>query len=373
MKKLFIVTVVDSFFLSHRKDIALSALAAGYEVTIVAKDTGKRKEVEKLGLRYVDLPLDKTGMNPRKELRTFLFLCNLYRKERPDIVHHVGLKLILWGGIAARLLKIRGEVNAISGLGILFSEERKDSRVAKMVLRMFKFIHRRKNLIAIFQNNEDKALFLNNGIIREEQCEMTNGSGVDLSRYTYTPELNTGKLKVLFTARMVEDKGILVLIEAAKKLQEKFADKVEFLLCGGLDPNPKGFTAERLKELCEGSYIQWLGHCSNVLELLQQSHVVAFPSWYREGIPLSLIEATAIGRPIVTTNSIGCKEAVVDGYNGYLVPIKNSDAVAEKLQLLFEDEALRQSMGRNSRKIAEQKFSIEDVINTHLEIYKRLS
>lgn len=372
MIRLFIVVNVDWFFLSHRKDIALSAQENGYEVTVVTKDTGMKSTIEALGLKVIDLPMNRSGQNIIEELYTCWFLYRLYRRKKPDIVHHVGLKTILWGTLAAKLAKVHGVVNAVSGLGIFFSEEN-TSLVSKLLPRVLRFSHHRKNLAVIFQNEEDKGLFLKNRIIKEEQAFMIKGSGVDLNQYCYTPELESQKIKVLLTARMIVEKGVFVLVDAALKLKEKYRDKVEFLLCGGLDDNPKAIKEEELKSVCDGGYIQWLGYRTDVLELLKSCHIVAFPSYYKEGLPKSLIEAAAVGRPIVTTNSIGCKETVVDGYNGYLIPVKDSDTLAEKLNLLFEDENLRQNMGRNSRILAEKDFSIENVIHRHLEIYSQLS
>lgn len=372
MVKLFIIVNVDWFFLSHRKDIALSAQKNGYDVTIVTKDTGKKTDIEALGLKMIDLPMNRSGQNIIEELHTYCFLYRLYCREKPDIVHHVGLKTILWGTLAAKLAKVHGVVNAVSGLGIFFSEENK-SLVSKILPKILSFSHHRKNLAVIFQNEEDKVLFLKNWIIREEQAFMIKGSGVDLNQYCYAPEPESGKIKVLLTARMIVEKGVFVLTDAALKLKAEYKDKVEFLLCGGLDDNPKAIKEEELKAVCDGEYIQWLGYRTDVLELLKSCHIVAFPSYYKEGLPKSLIEATAVGRPIVTTNSIGCKETVVDGYNGYLVSVKDSDTLAEKLKILFEDEDLRQDMGRNSRKLAERDFSIENVIQKHLEIYNQLN
>jgi hypothetical protein len=372
MTRLFIVVNVDWFFLSHRKGIALSAQKNGYDVTVVTKDTGKKQYIEALGLKVIDLPMNRSGQNIIEELYTCWFLYRLYRREKPDIVHHVGLKTILWGTLAAKLAKVHGVVNAVSGLGIFFSEEN-TSLVSKLLPRVLRFSHHRKNLAVIFQNEEDKGLFLKNRIIKEEQAFMIKGSGVDLNQYCYTSELESQKIKVLLTARMIVEKGVFVLVDAALKLKEKYRDKVEFLLCGGLDDNPKAIKEEELKSVCDGRYIQWLGYRTDVLELLKSCHIVAFPSYYKEGLPKSLIEAAAVGRPIVTTNSIGCKETVVDGYNGYLIPVKDSDTLAEKLNLLFEDENLRQNMGRNSRILAEKDFSIENVIHRHLEIYSQLS
>jgi glycosyltransferase involved in cell wall biosynthesis len=149
-------------------------------------------------------------------------------------------------------------------------------------------------------------------------------------------------------------------------------EKVEFLLCGKLSDNPKAMKQEELEALCDGKYIKWLGHRNDVKELLGQSHIVAFPSYYREGVPKSLIEATAIGRPIITCNSIGCKDTVEDGINGYLIPIKDSNSLADKLKILIENPNLRRKMGDASRKIAERDFSLEIVIKKHLEAYQSL-
>ena len=372
MIRLFMVVNVDWFFLSHRKDIALSAQRVGYDVTIVTKDTGKKQDIEALGLKVIDLPMNRSGQNIIEELHTFCFLYRLYCREKPDIVHHVGLKTILWGTLAAKLAKVSGVVNAVSGLGIFFSEENK-SLVSKILPKVLRFSHHRKNLAVIFQNDEDKGLFLINRIIKEKQAFMIKGSGVDLDQYCYTSEPESGKIKILFTARMIVEKGVFVLVDAALKLKKSYENKVEFLLCGGLDDNPKAIKEEDLKKVCDGKYIQWLGYRTDILELLKSCHIVAFPSYYKEGLPKSLIEATAVGRPIVTTNSIGCKETVVDGYNGYLIPIRDSDTLVERLKLLFENESLRQDMGRNSRTLAEKDFSIENVIQKHLEIYNKLS
>lgn len=371
MPKLFIIVNVDRFFLSHRKEIAISALKNGYDVTIVTKDTGRRKEIENLGLKFIDLPMNRVGTNIFEEIKTLSFLCRLYKRERPDILHHVGLKTILWGTLAAKITKVDSIVNAVSGLGIAFSSGN-SSILSKVLLKILRFSHNYKKLVVIFQNNEDKNLFLHNRLIDEEQSEMIKGSGIDLELFNYTPEPDDNKIRVLFTARMIEEKGVFILTDAAKKLKDKYSDRVQFLLCGGLDDNPKAVSKSELMSVCDGEYIQWLGFRSDVLDLLKQCHIVAFPSYYKEGLPKSLIEATAIGRPIITTNSIGCKETVVDGWNGFLIPIKDSDTLSEKLSVLIDNKELRQEMGRNSRALAIKDFSIENVVNRHLEIYRRL-
>lgn len=384
MKKLFIIVNVDWFFLSHRLPVALAAQKAGWDVTIVTADTGKLKDIEAAGLKIINLPMSRSGMNLKEELGTLNFLRKLYKREKPDVVHHVGMKTILWGTLAARFAKVKGVVNAISGLGGFFAEDN-TSIMAKVVPMVLRFSHDRKNLLCIFQNNEDKSLYVKNKIIKEEQARYIKGSGVDLKEFCYTPEPGANanenenqnekavnKVRVILTARMIVEKGIFILTEAAERLRSKYEDKVEFLLVGGIDDHPGAITKEQLNAVCDGKYIKWLGYRTDVKELLQSSHIVAFPSYYMEGLPKSLIEADAIGRPVITCNSVGCKETVIDGHNGYLIPTKDVDALVEKLDILLSNTKLRQEMGRNSRAYAEANFSLDEVIKRHLKIYKEL-
>ncbi len=370
-RKVFIVVNVDWFFLSHRLPVALAAQKVGWDVTIVTADTGKIKDIEARGLKTINLPMSRSGMNLLQELGTLNFLLKLYKREKPDVVHHVGMKTILWGTLAAKFAKVKGVVNAISGLGGFFAEDNK-GLLARVMPRVLRFSHDRNNLLCIFQNNEDKSLYVNNGIIQEEQARYIKGSGVDLKEFCYTPELTEGKVRVILTARMIVEKGIFILTEAAEQLRHKYEDTVEFLLVGGLDDHPGAITKEQLDAVCDGAYIQWLGFRTDVKELLQSSHIVAFPSYYMEGLPKSLIEADAIGRPVITCNSVGCKEAVIDGYNGYLIPTKNVNSLVDKLDVLISNPNLRNEMGRNSRKYAEEYFSIDVVIDRHLKIYNEL-
>ena len=371
MKKLFIIVNVDWFFLSHRKDVAIAAQLAGWDVTVVTADTGKLKDIEAIGLKTIDLPMSRSGMNLQEELGTLNFLRKLYKRERPDVVHHVGMKTILWGTLAAKFAKVHGVVNAVSGLGGFFAEDNK-SMLAKVMPKVLKFSHNRKNLLVIFQNHEDEAMYVKKGIIKIEQARFIKGSGVDLDTFCYTQEpdsVNTA-VKVILTARMIAEKGIFLLTEAAERLRKDYQDRVEFLLVGGLDDHPGAITKEQLEAVCDGKYIKWLGYRTDVKELLQQSHIVAFPSYYMEGLPKSLIEAAAIGRPIITTKSIGCKDTVDDGINGFLIEPKKVEPLVEKLRLLIDDAALRRKMGKAAREKAEQEFSLNAVIERHLDIYQ---
>lgn len=372
MYKILMVVNEDRFFLSHRLPIALAAREKGFDVTIVAKNTGNKDAILGYGFNFIDLPINPTGMNLLQEYKTYRFLINLYSSQKPDIVHHVGLKNILWGGLAARLTGIKGVVNAVSGLGGLFNNDMKLTLTTRGILSVMRFSNRRKNIKVIFQNNDDISIFLANNVIKTSQIEFTKGSGIDLNEYVYVPEPTDGKINIIFTARMVKEKGVCDLIKAAELLKNEYKEKVRFILCGRLTPNKSGVTQEYLDIHCDGEYISWLGERDDVKELLKTSHIIAFPSYYREGVPKSLIEACAVGRAIVTCNSTGCRDVVDDGINGYLVKQKNPHELAEKLKILIDNRELRVRMGISSRRKAEKEFSIEDVVNKHLDIYRYL-
>lgn len=372
--KLFIFINEDRFFLSHRLPLAKEALRVGYDVTLVAKNTGLKDECinscSPLGnFKFIDFPINPTGMNLFQEIKTLIWIWKLCKKERPDVVHFVGLKCILWGGLAAKLSNIPVVINAVSGLGVMFSGP-KLGVVAKNIFNVIRYSSNRNNVYFIFQNNDDKSLFLRNKVISEDQCRFVKGSGVDLSEFDYSPEPNAGKIKVILSARMVREKGICDLVSAAELLRNDYSDKVEFLLCGGLSSNPKALKKEDLESMCDGSYIKWLGFRSDVKELLRKSHIVAFPSYYREGVPKSLIEASAIGRPIITCNSVGCKDVVEDGVNGFLIEPRDVNTLASKLQILIDNPSLRIEMGKKSREFAVRDFSIERVVSLHMDLYK---
>lgn len=371
-KRLFIVVNQDSFFLSHRLPVGLAAAGAGYDVTVVCEDTGVSGQIIDSGLNYIALPINKAGKNIGEELVTLSFLYRLFRSEKPDLVHLVGLKIMLWGGIAAKLAGVKGVVSSVSGLGLLFDEKHSGSFLSKTLLKLLKITHRRKNVKVVFQNMEDKAIFLSAGVVDENQCAFTRGSGVDLHQYGYSPEPDTAPVRIIFTARMVEDKGTMVLIEAAGLLENEYRGQIQFLLCGGLDTNPNGITEKVLNEKCDGEYIKWLGRRDDIPQLLEQSHIMAFPSWYREGLPKSVIEAEAKGRPVVTTDSVGCRDTVENGSNGFIVPVKDAAALAEALKFLIDHPEIRRSMGKKAREFAVANFNVEDVVKVHLNLYNSL-
>lgn len=371
MKKLCILTNTDWYFMLHRKDIALEAKQKGWDVTVLSPDTGYQDEIKNLGLKPKPMTMTRAGLNIFEELKTVWHLYRCYRKECPDVVHHVGMKAILWGTLAAKLAGVPGVVNAVNGLGEFFSGGMNRLLVITMI-RVQRWLLRRDGVRVIFQNHDDKKFYTDNKIIEESQVRYIKGSGVSLTKYPFSPEREEGKIIVMLTARMIVDKGIFTLTQAAEKLRKNYEDKVEFWLVGGTDNHPRAITEEQLKSVCDGSYIKWLGYQTDLVTLFKQCHIVALPSYYMEGLPKVLIEANAIGRPIITTDWRGCRDAVDDEVNGFLIPIKNPDALADKLQHLFDHPALRVNMGKNAREKAEREFDINIVVQKHIDIYEEL-
>jgi glycosyltransferase involved in cell wall biosynthesis len=370
LPKYFLVVNVDWFFLSHRLQLALRMKQEGFHVFILAKDTGRRREIENYGLNFINIDFDRSGKNPIKELVLISELKRLYKKYQPSIIHHVTIKPAIYGSIAAKSLPNTRVVNAISGLGFNFIDGR-DGIVQKLLRRLMQYAFS-KQVNFIFQNPDDRQLYANMGFLRGNKHCLIKGAGVDAKAFYYVPALSKSKLKVVVTARMLYDKGIIEFIEAANILKERWQGKAVFCLAGDVDlANPAGIPEDKLKELLVADYIEWVGYCSDVQSFLIQSDIACLPS-YREGLPKSLIEAMAIGRPIVTTDVPGCRECVDDGYNGFLVPAKDPVALAVALEKLLSDSSLRQKMGASSRSKMERELSLEKVLNDTVAFYESI-
>lgn len=371
MKELLLVINEDRFFLSHRVRIAENAAKNGWDVTLVTKDTGLRNKIEEMGFNYIELPINPTGMKPGDELETLRFLYRLYRNHPDAIIHHVGLKNMLWGGLASRLTKTKGVLYAVSGLGTLFGENNMGV-VSKMILRILKFSMSKKNVAIIFQNHDDEKLFLDKKLIEKNKINFIKGSGVDLNEYSESKSGKGSRVVIVFTGRMLREKGVIDLINAAELLRNDYRGRIEFWLCGGVSNNPCALKEDEIRSLVDDDYIKWLGHRSDISEILGQADIMCFPSYYREGVPKSLIEASASGLPIVTTDSVGCRDTVEEGVNGFIVPPHDPGAIAAALKRLIEDKDLREKMGKASRIIAERDYDVEKVAEKHLQIYEAL-
>jgi glycosyltransferase involved in cell wall biosynthesis len=373
-RRIVFVVNVDWYFVSHRLQLAISALKNGYEVFLISKDTGKRLIIESAGITFINIDFERSGINPLKEIATIFHLRKYYQKLKPDIIHHVTIKPSIYGSIAARIcfkLPNLSIINAVSGLGYNFTDGRK-SFLQFILLRMMKFGFMYKNSNFIFQNPDDFLFYQSLGFIKKKNYVIIKGAGVDEDEFLYKRPFVKRKLQVLLPARMLFDKGIEEFSIAAKKLEQKWKGKAEFIYAGVIDIyNPVGAKQEQIEKLLIRDYVIWIGYQNDIKSCMEKADIVCLPS-YREGLPKALIEAMAIGRPIITTDTPGCRECVDEGSNGFLVPIKDSDILAKVINLLLSDQELRNFMGEESRKKMVKEFSLKMVIQETFLFYERV-
>jgi len=369
-KKILYVVNVDWFFISHRLPLAIEAIRRGHQVYLASKDTGRFEELRKAGITCFEVDFERSGKNPVKEIGLIRQLKKVYTTVQPDIIHHITLKPSIYGTIAAKKAAPNARIiSAISGLGYAFTANRRS--LSKLILlSLLRYAFRDQKSSFIFQNPDDFALYRKLGFLTDTNHIIIKGAGVDETEFKPKGYWErAGRIRIVLLARMLKDKGVLEFIRAADLLKEKYATAFEFILAGGIDLfNPAAITKEALQSLCDGSYIIWIGHQQNVKELYGNADIVCLPS-YREGLPKSLVEAMAMGCPIITTDAIGCRECVEDGWNGYLVPIGDHIILSQKIEQLALDQELRKTMGRHSREKMIREMSLSQVIKMTFDFY----
>ena len=369
-KKILFIVNVDWFFVSHRLLIALKAIDEGYEVHLACRVTDEYDFLTSKGIVVHDLMMSRSGKSLFAEFDTCLKLYNVVKKIRPDVLHAVTVKPVLYGGAIARLLRIKSCVFSISGLGYVFSAKNLKAKLLKFLVSLFyKISIDKDNHKVIFQNQNDLDQLVNLGAIKTENVVLIPGSGVDLSLYNVIGKPKD-ELAIVMASRLLKEKGVLEYVEAAKVIKEKYPD-VEFYLAGEPDhENPNSITHKEMKVWAEGGYINLLGHVQDMPELLSKASIFVLPSFYGEGLPKALIEAAACGCPVVTTDHPGCRDAVIENETGLLVPVNNVAALVDAIVYLINDPEKRSQMGEAARCLAEKKFSVDLVVNKHMQIYK---
>ena len=371
-RKILYVVNVDWFFISHRMPLAKEALRRGYQVTVLAKNSGRKDEIESHGIKFIDIDIERSGKKLLNELKVVFQIYKVYKRVRPEIIHHVTIKPAIYGSAVIRLFKLRDLkfVNAISGLGYNFIDGRK-TKFQMLLLYLMKYSFNNRLANFIFQNPDDCEFYIKLGVINSNNYVIIKGSGVDENKFSYTSPPNNSKLKVILTARMLFDKGIVEFSLAARELMDKWFGKAEFLFVGDIDPdNPASARFEDMEGLLIADYIKWNGFQTDMGKVLAEADIVCLPS-YREGLPKALVEAMAIGRPIITTDTAGCRECVVEGKNGYLVPVNDFQLLSNRIENLLLDKQLRFKMGRASREMMEKQMSLSKVIENTFNFYDR--
>lgn len=371
-RKILFLVNVDWFFLSHRLPIALEALRGGAEVWVVTADTGYLEEIESYGFKTIDFPFSRSGTNYLRELFSLAHLYRVYSRIKPDLVHHVTIKPVIYGSIIARFFKNLFVINAITGMGFVFSKDKKASGIKSVVRFAYRTALNNKNARVIFQNEEDRRKFVNSNLVKNEQTNLIRGSGVDTNVFKPLKEDSSHNVSVLLASRMIWDKGIREFVEAADIVRQKRLD-VRFILAGKVDDgNPNMVSVETLKSWEDQNKVEWLGHHEDMIGLLQSSTIIALPTFYPEGVPKILIEAASMGKPIITTDRPGCRDIVKNGENGILIPEKDSRALADAILYLLQNPDICQKFGKKGRQLVIDEFSEEKVVSETMDLYDEM-
>lgn len=370
--KLLYVVNIPRFFVTHRLTLALAAQQAGYEVHVATSDhdTENVEHIIASGLSYHPLALSQHGISPLSEIKTLNALRKLYKQLQPDLIHHVSIKPVIYGGIAARLTRRKAVISAMSGLGYVFIDDGIKPAILRMVTRpALKLALGGKGSRMIFQNPDDRQLFIDRGLISARRAVLIRGSGVDIERFLPLPESVDGLPIVLFAGRLLWKKGIGTFVELARRLQ----GTARFVVVGyEEETSPDNVPSSQLETWHKAGLIEWWGKCDDMPDIFAQCHIVCLPSTYGEGIPKVLIEAASCGRAIVTTNTPGCREITRDRVNGLLVPPNDLDALTDALEHLIQHPEVRAQMGLMGRKLAVDEFSFTQVASETFRLYRML-
>jgi glycosyltransferase involved in cell wall biosynthesis len=358
------ITSNTSWYLyNFRQNTVLSLLDAGYEVIAIAPEDEYSKKLEKLGARFIHIDMEPGGTNPVKDLKTLFGFKRIFSENNIDVVLNFTPKNNIYATLAASIYRVR-VINNVAGLGVLFINEGLTSKIARI---LYKFSQRYADKI-FFQNEDDRTLFLEHKIACKEITDRLPGSGADLSRFKLSPAVDDGTVRFLLIARMLHDKGIGYYVEAARNLRKKYGDKVEFRLLGFLDvDNPSAVSKKQMRKWTDEGIVSYLGVSDKVEEEIAQVDCMVLPSYYREGVPKSLLEAGAMGKPIVTTNNVGCRETVDNRINGFLCEPRSTESLFNALEQIIQmSHEERLAMGGASRVKMEREFDEKIVINKYL-------
>jgi glycosyltransferase involved in cell wall biosynthesis len=372
LRLLFLVTE-DWYFASHRLPLAMEAARAGYSVSVATRVRAHGERIAQSGVRVISFELGRRFANPFAELRVFWRLVRLYRREQPTIVYHVGMKPVVYGSLAARIAGITRRINAIAGLGFVFTSRRPKARLLRPLLKaVLRMLLAGEGSRVIVQNRDDQRIVAVMMGRDAQNVVLVPGAGVDLKRFSMSDE-QPGVPVVLFAGRMLWDKGVGEFVAAAERLRRR-GIAARFVLAGTPDEgNPTAVPLTQIEAWHGSGTVEWWGQREDMPAVFAGSHLVCLPSAYGEGIPKVLIEAAACGRAVVTTDIPGCREIVRHGVNGLLVRPHDIEALADALAALIGDTETRRAMGAAGRKIAEAEYGLALVNRQSLAVIEAVA
>jgi len=367
---LYLVTE-DWYFCSHRLALAHHAKSKGFDIIVATRVNHHREVIEKEGFKLIPIQFIRSSKNILHELSTLLNIIRIYKKERPDIVHNIGIKPVLYGTWATKIIRIPIVINLLAGLTEKFHENKwKSAFIRKLVNLAYRLGYLGVNATTVFQNSSDMNNFLKRNIVKKEYVELIRGSGVNTHKFRFSPEPE-GIPIVILASRLIWEKGVGEFVEASKILQSQDV-KCRMVLVGDCDPDSTGSVPrEKLEKWQSEGIIEWWGHKNDMATVFSGSHIVCLPS-YHEGTPRVLLEAASCGRAIVASDVPGCKQIVKNNEGGLVVPVKNSGALAESIKFLIQNPEQRTKMGKQGREIILNEFSDDIIIAQTLALYEKL-
>lgn len=357
-------------FLSHldanlylfRLPIMIELVKKRHKVYAICPKGDKFDVFEQYGIVALECKINRGSLNPFREIKTIRDIYEVIKPLKLDILQNFTVKPNIYGSIAGRLAKVAMIVNAVTGLGSFYVDESKKAKVIKKVIEKLYSESNKKSDFCIFQNSDDMSYFIGKKLVSKEKAVLIKSSGIDTQIFVSESTNKNDTIKVLMIARAIWHKGIREYYEAANFLKDL---DIHFTLIGDTDEHNLSCAN---KEFLQNGNVQWLGHRDDIKEQIEKCDIFVLPS-YREGVPRTLLEAASMGKPIVTTDAVGCREVVDDGVNGLLVPIKNSKVLADKIKILTENENMRSDFGKASRKKAIEEFDVKVVVEQYLRLY----
>ncbi len=356
------IAVLSSFTTSlfwFRIDMMQSFRKAGYEVLAVGDgpEAEWARKFADLGIRYRQIPVRRNGTNPVHDLKTFRALFQLLKEEKPDKIFAYQAKTVIYGGLAASLIGIREFYPLIAGVGSVFLGDSPRQKLLRSILVAEYRLGMRRAPKVFFQNRDDLKVFTDHKILPEHKAVMLHGSGVNVEKFTPAPLPESPVF--LCISRLIRDKGVTEYLEAARKLRQR-RPEVRCILVGPFDTNPSAIRPEELRRYTDDGSVEYVGEQKDVQPFLKACTAYVLPS-YHEGTPKTVLEAMACGRPTITTDAPGCRETVTDGVNGYLVPVKNVDAILSAMERILDDQVKTAEMAAAARRICEDRYDVRKV------------
>lgn len=362
-KKFFLIASFPDSLLNFRGPFLLALLAEGLEVHVAAPglpaNSQVRQKLENLGVQVHNIMLNRTGFNPLVDLATIYHLWSLMRRLKPDYFLGYTIKPIVYGGIAAWLTRIPSRHSLITGLGYFFIKSHDRSSILKQVVHVLYKISLAKSHKIFFQNPDDEELFFSLRILKKSDAKtvVINGSGINIENFDVA--LFPTSLRFLMIARLLGDKGVREYVAAAKIVRKQYPT-IKFGLVGSIDDNPDAISGPELEEMQKAGDVDFYGYLKDVKDAIAESSVYVLPS-YREGTPRSVLEAMAMGRPIITTDVPGCRETVINGENGFLVSVKSVEQLVSAMMRFIDSPGLIETMGKRSRQIVVEKYDVHKI------------